>query len=211
MILGFAHLGINTSNIEETQRSFIDSDYIEENSFIGLKNHINKKPFLKKYNNRHDIKILKNNNRLTVEITNHGEIHGLNNQLELSNDKTSIILSVPDLKLPKKILTEGLGFKEEKNRYFLESLIPSWSCNIVLMQKDSQETMLDNEGPSCLAFYVRNIQETLNTLVLCGAINYSAVFCLTTNMSLKIAMLRVPGGPVLELIEVDKDNGKKNN
>lgn len=204
MILGFAHLGINSSDLIDAQEYFIKAGYQKENDFFGLENNPEKKPFLNHYVTKHDISILKSKDKLPIEITSHGKAFGKNDQLELSNDCKNILLRMPDTSIADQLLIHGLGFKRENGSYYFESFIPSWNCQIMIEESNTKKTMLDHEGPSCLAFYVRKIEDSLNLLVLNGAINYSAIFNLYTDRKLNIAMLRMPGGPVIELIEIKR-------
>ena len=204
MILGFAHLGINSENLQITREYYLQAGYQEESKFLGLENSPEKKPFLNHYTSKHDISILKVKDGLPIEITEHGKVFGKNSQLEISDNYRYITLRMADLSIAEQLLTHALGFNKENGSYYLKSLIPTWSCQILLEECNTEITMLDHEGPSCLAFYVRNIDDALNLLVLNGAINYSASFTLHTDRKLNIGMLRIPGGPVIELIEIKR-------
>lgn len=206
MILGFAHLAINTSNFEETIKRYQKLGYSIDSTFINLPNNVKKNNFLTNYQEKHDISILTQESKVNLEITCHGETFGENHQLELTENNTKISMFTPNQSVAKRILVDGLGFKEEENpnEFSLHSIIPNWVCNIVLAKEERGNTNLDNEGPSCIAFYVRNIEDVISNLVLSGAINYSGFFSLTTDKNLNVAMLRLPNGPAIELIEVIK-------
>ena len=206
MILGFAHLAINTSNFEGTTKRYQKLGYSVDSTFLNLPNNLKKNNFLTNFQEKHDILILTQESKVNLEITSHGGVYGENHQLALTEDNTKISLFTSNQSVTKKILVDGLGFKEEENsnELSLKSIIPSWSCNIILVKEDRGHTKLDYEGPSCIAFYVRNIEVAITNLVLSGAINYSGFFSLTTDKNLNVAMLKLPNGPVIELIEVIK-------
>ena len=43
MIIGFAHIAINTDKIEDLKKLYCNNGYLESNSFYSVKNHSSKK------------------------------------------------------------------------------------------------------------------------------------------------------------------------
>ena len=72
---------------------------------------------------------------------------------------------------------------------------------------DSNSSRIDANGPSCLAFYSSNIIEDRKNLIKLGATDYSDVFNLSLGVkSMDIFMARAPGGILIELIQIRKNN-----
>lgn len=205
MIIGFAHISINTSKPESLISDLSKEGYKLTYKFSDLENNPAKKELLNFYHKKHEIFLMEKDNSLSIEITNHGATYTHNNQIKFDKNKSRLIISTDNSKNLKSNLIENLGFIEHEENLHLRSVIPSWCCDLEVNEQDSNITMLDNEGLTSIAFYVRNIEQVASKLVFSGVIYYSGIFNLETKNHLKIAILRLEDGLIIELIEIIKN------
>jgi len=207
MIIGFAHIAINIDKIEDLKKLYCNNGYLESNSFYSVKNHSSKKSFCYSFQKKHDLIILNSTkNFFSIELTCHGKTTGFNKQLKIEDKK--IIVKTQMAKEFHKFCSQGLGFSSISNRNIkFSSINPSWSCELIIEKKDSNSSRIDANGPSCLAFYSSNIIEDRKNLIKLGATDYSDVFNLSLGVkSMDIFMTRAPGGILIELIQIRKNN-----
>lgn len=199
MILGFAHLAINTGNLAQTEGEWLARGYTRSALYRSIPNHPAKRAFLHHYQPLHDLLLLNVSGMWPLEITCHGPEHGDNRQLAWASD--AIHVTLPDPAPFRALLLKGLGFQEEGHDFLLESRLPGWSCRLRLDEGATEPVRLDAAGPTCLAFYCNRIEEDAQCLIGLGASVYSGIFDLTLgDRGMRIVLLRAPGGPLLELI-----------
>ena len=199
MILGFAHLAINVSDLAVAEGEWLARGYTRSALHRDVPNHSGKSAFTELYQPRHDLLLLNAAGLWPLEITCHGPTQGYNQQLAWTPD--ALQAKLPDPAPLRALLLEGLGFQAEANDFRLKSRLPGWSCRLRLEQGATEPVRLDATGPTCLAFYCNRIEEDAQHLLGLGASDYSGVFDLTLGArSMNIALLRAPGGPLLELI-----------
>lgn len=206
MILGFAHLAINSSNLSDDEIFWSAKGYSCIVTHSKVANHQSKKAFCENYQVLHDIVLLRGKNLWPLELTYHGTTSAENSQLFWSDGV--IIVKIPELKKFQSFLAKGLGFKFLKDNYVaLDALIPGWSCLIKLIEEDTKPVLLDATGGTCLAFYSNNLEEDIMNLLALGATDCSGVFDLELReRKVSIAMMRMPGGPLLELIKIERSS-----
>jgi hypothetical protein len=203
MILGFAHLAVNVADMEAAETYWRTKSYARTALYFDTPNHPFKQRFLSNYQQLHDLMLLSGSGLWPIELTKHGPTHSVNTQLEWNQD--AIQVTVPDPAPLQRLLVNGLGFCADNDDLVLNSRLPAWSCRLRLVAGDSLPTSLEATGPSCLAFYCNRIADDAQTLIGLGATDYTNEFELTLGeRDMTIAMLRAPGGPLLELINPRK-------
>ena len=96
---------------------------------------------------------------------------------------------------------------EVDGRIEIRGAFPKWSAQLRLVENKSapQCQPLDIEGYSCLAFYSNNILEDVQRLVGLGAGSATEEFAVDlSGRRVNVAMLRSPGGAILELLRVNR-------
>lgn len=200
MILGFAHLAINYGDLATAEAEWLARGYARAALHRGVPNHPAKRAFTGHYQAQHDLLLMQGSGLWPLELTCHGPTQSENRQLAWAPDAIRVTLSDP---APLRgVLREGLGFQEAPaGELHLDSRLPAWSCRLRLQAGASEPVRLDAAGPTCLAFYSNRIEEDASRLIALGASDYSGVFDLTLGeRAMSIALLRGPGGPLLELI-----------
>lgn len=203
MILGFAHLAVNVDDLDTAENYWQSKGYSRNALYLNTPNHPSKQLFLTNYQPFHDLMLMSGSGLWPLEITRHGSTDAVNTQMEW--DRNAIRISVPNPACFQRLLIDGLGFSEDDGDLILKSRLPSWFCRLRLVAGDCLPTSLSAEGPSCLAFYCNRITEDANKLIELGATDYTNEFELTLGeRAMTIAMMRLPGGPLLELINPRK-------
>ena len=200
MILGFAHLTINTADLAEVEASLVASGYKCIAKHLGVANYSKKRAFCETFHSLHDLALLRAPDSWPLELTCHGPTFGENTQISWTRDRFIINVCKPDI--VEKLFIEGLGFKSADDRdLVMASHFPDWSCRIRIEQGNSEPVRLDASGPTCLAFYCNHIDEELERLIELGAVDCTDIFEITLGeKKMDIAIMRLPGGPLLELI-----------
>lgn len=202
MILGFAHLAINTENLLQAEEKWRKYGYRRKAMHINVPNHSSKGAFSRTSPTRHDLMLLDGSGLWPLELTCHGPARGLNTQITWASD--SIQIKLNDLVPLQRFLQNGLGFVPwNEGTLRLKSLLPGWLCQICLNVGESEPVQLDAAGPTCLAFYSNRIEEDALRLCSLGGTDFSGIFDLVLGQqTMSIALMRAPGGPLLELISL---------
>jgi hypothetical protein len=199
MILGFAHIAINVSDPIAAEKLWKKKGYTRQAFFDNVPNHISKKIFTLNYNKEHDILLLSGNGLWPIEITTHGINDFKNNQLFWNQNLISV--KVPNANELVEFLVNGLGFHSQNNILTLNSRFSNWECKIKVESDNSESVMLDGIGPTCLAFYCNNLSVDVQHLINLGALDTTECFEISLgSKTMMIAMLRAPGGILIELI-----------
>jgi hypothetical protein len=200
MILGFAHLAINAADIDQAAVAWGFYGYTTVAVHRGEPNHPSKQPFCVRYQGHHDLMLLKGPDIWPLEVTCHGPLTGSNKQIAWAED--AIRISVTDPEALQCFFVDALGFRHmDNNTIQLDSRLPGWSCRLKIERGVSKPVLLDAEGATCLAFYCNRIEEDALALIQQGANEYTGIFDVTLDQKrMSIAMMRLPGGPLLELI-----------
>jgi hypothetical protein len=200
VILGFAHLAINTDDLVRFEPAWLALGYQRAAFHRTVPNNAAKRLFTDHYQPEHDLMLLQGTGLWPLELTCHGPVRGENRQLAWGPDAIRVEVNEPDRL--RKLLVEGVGFREAAHAELsLDSRLPGWSCRLCLGPGDAPPVRLDAAGPTCLAFYSNRIEEDAHRLLDLGASDYSGIFPLTlAERAMNIALLRAPGGPLLELI-----------
>ncbi len=202
MILGFAHLTINVEDLGQAEFEWLKKGYSRNFLHNQVANHPSKRVFTHSYLPFHGLLLLKGRGLWPLELTCHGPTEGENRQLIWS--KEAIVVRVREPATFQRVLIDGLGFElVENGSLHLDSRLPGWSCRIRLKKDQNEPVRLDAPGPTCLAFYSNRVEEDACRLTELGAFDYTGIFELTLGQrNLSIAMMRLPGGPLLELIAI---------
>lgn len=205
MILGFAHLAVNVGNLVEAEAAWKMEGYARKALHLAVPNHPSKKKLLGNYQPLHDLMLLAGPGLWPLELTCHGPVFSDNTQLAWGREE--IRVTVPDPSPLRRLFVEALGFRAEGNDFLvLDSRFPGWSCRLRLQTGASAPVSLDAAGPTCLAFYCTRSTANVQRLIDSGATDSTGSFDLTLGeQAMSIAMLRVPGGPLLELINPRSD------
>lgn len=200
MILGFAHLAVNVADITQAEAQWRKEGYSCIADHRDVPNHSTKKMFCSCYQPLHSLALLSGPGLWPLELTYHGPTRSINKQIAWNRD--AIQITVPDPMPLSRLLVDGLGFHEyDQNSFLLESRFPSWSCRLRLEKGDTQQISLDDAGFTCLAFYSSHCDEDAQRLLQLAATDYTGCYNLSLGKrNMMIAMLRAPGGPLLELI-----------
>ena len=211
MILGFAHLAINVYNLFDAELKWRTEGYTRNALYLSAKNHLAKSQFLTAYQSIHDLMLLNGTGLWPLELTCHGNIYSVNTQLQWNRE--AIQITVPKPVTLQSLLVKGLGFRITEHRTLvLENRLQAWTCRLKLQEGDTCPVSLDAAGPTCLAFYSNRIDEDEQRLVDLGATVSTGPFDITLGeRNMTIAMLRVPGGLLVELIKPGKKNDHTNN
>ncbi len=201
MILGFAHLTENTGDIANAEKLWLSQGYQRSAWHKGVPNHASKAAFTSQYEPTHDLMLLSGEGLWPLELTFHGNVDGNNKQIFWSKDH--ITLSVPDVRTVSDILQKALGFSiAVEGIYSFTSRFPNWNCRIRLEQSNAKPVTLDASGATALAFYTNRIIDDAEMIVSFGATHFSGIFELQVgDRDMLIALARLPGGPLIELIE----------
>lgn len=200
MIMGFAHLAVNVADMASAETSWQAEGYTRTALYCDVPNHPSKRVFLSNYQPFHDLLLMTGPGLWPIELTFHGPIQGDNTQLVWGREAIQITLAAS---LPlRHLLVSGLGFREiDSDDLILTSHLPGWSCRLKLKTGDTLPTYLSASGPTCLAFYSNHIDVDAKRLIELGATDYTGGFKHTLGeRDMTIAILRAPGGPILELI-----------
>ena len=206
MILGFAHLAINTDNLDELEQFYSSKGYVKSSLFNEVKNAPAKKSFCINYQDKHDLLLMQNNDKnFSLELTCHGKISGKNNQLIFDDNNIIVRVRNPDEFID--FFSQGLGFKNLlTNTLSFKSINPTWCCELNIEKGETENSRVDACGPSCLAFYSSNVIDDRKTLIKHGAVDCSDIFNLSFGVkSMDIIMTRSPGGVLVELIQIRKN------
>lgn len=208
MIIGFDHLAMNTNNSLSTIADLESRGYQKSFVEFEIDNPIEKSIHLTHYQPKHDLGQFKHpHTHLTIEFTNHGAFADQGTPFELN--ATTIQIKTNKILEDEQILLQSLKFQKISEREFkLTRPFPQWNCQIELIHEASvKRSMLDSKGYSCLAFICNNIENDLIVAEQNGATSLTSIFALSVNQKkLRIAMFRLPGGALIELIQFDKGN-----
>ena len=202
MILGFAHLAVNVADLAEAESAWRLEGYSRTALYSNVTNHPSKQRYLTSYQPLHDLMLLAGPGLWPLELTHHGATHTDNNQLSWGREAIRVTISDP---APlRRLLVEGLGFREAANdTLLLDGRLPGWTCRLRLQADASIPVSLDAAGPTCLAFYCNRVTEDAQRLIDLGATDPTGNFDITLGeRAMTIAMLRAPGGPLIELINL---------
>lgn len=203
MILGFAHLMVNTDDIAAAEADWSARGYQRTAYHIKAPNHPSKAAYTGRYNPEHDLMLLAGEGLWPLELTCHGPVTGENRQISWAAEQLTI--ACPQAYRLCEMLEKGLGFRPQPDGSLsLEARLPSWQCRIAMMEDPAAPPRLDAAGATGLAFYVRRIAEEAEALEALGATEMSGIFDLSLGeRKMKIVLMRAPGGPLIELIELD--------
>lgn len=204
MILGFAHLAVNVPNLLEAEVAWRAEGYTRNAIYLTVPNHPSKQRFLSTYELSHDLMLMSGPDLWPLELTCHGVTRSINTQLKWGRE--SICITVPAPASLQRLLVEGLGFRvTEDGILSLDGRFPGWSCLLRLQTGYNMPISLDSIGPTCLAFYCNRTKDDVQRLIDLGATDPTDPFDIVLGpRSMKIVMLRAPGGLLLELIDPRK-------
>jgi hypothetical protein len=204
MILGFAHLAVNVSDLLGAEALWCKEGYTRSALYLAAPNHPSKKQYTSTYHPSHDLMLLTGAHLWPLELTCHGATYSVNKQLKWGRE--FILITVPDPAPLQRLLVDGLGFRmTEDGSLILNSCLPGWTCRLRLQMGETAPVSLDRTGPTCLAFYCNQIEEDTQRLLGLGAKDNIEPFDISLGArDMTIAMLRGPGGLLIELINPRK-------
>lgn len=196
-------MAINVANLAAAEAEWRRQGYGRIALHERVPNHREKKPFLSEYSAVHDLMLLGASGRWPLELTCHGRVTGRNEQLIWGPE--AIALITDRIEECQEFMQEGLGFRVgEDGMLVLPSRFPGWRCRIALEASATHKTTtLSAEGPSCLAFYTNRPELDAQRLMELGGTDFTGCFSIELGERyLTIAMVRAPGGAIIELIGV---------
>lgn len=209
MIVGLSHLTVNTSNIEGLRKNYIHAGWQESFFERAVLNHPAKSIFLNKYEKFHHLCVMNKDGYSDIELVQHSrEIFSVNNVYK-PEDEGIIEVQCSNYEASRAFWIVGMGFEETKDVLIKSSPLPQWNCKIKLKKSDVQPiSLLDNSGPSCLAFYTTNLDGDIATLLdkeKSYSVSVSDLIQLEVNTKkLRIKMVQAPSLELVELIELEQ-------
>ena len=206
MILGFSHLTFGTRNFDQAMRNFQSMGFVPTSIYRSVRSAPAKWPLMTQPAQKHDLALLKRS--LTVEIVSH-DTGSVDRPPVLDFDSTAgdIMLRVQDARRELDFLEKVLPCTRAGDRIAIHGAFPTWSARLRLVEDRSgpHSQPLDIEGYSSLAFYSNNIEEDVRCFVELGAGNATEEFFVELNgRRIGVAMLRSPGGVILELLRINR-------
>lgn len=200
MILGFAHLSVNVSELDVAEIEWSEHGYTCQAIHRGVPNPSAKSLYRHKNPDFHDLMLMGGHGLWPIELTCHGNTEGENTVLIWS--KEALTLQCRDPIDAAEFMVAGLGFQREETDYLiLNSRLPGWNCRIRIVEGNPLPVSINASGPTCLAFYCARLEEDAHTLLNLNAGEYTGVFDIRVgDRDMNIAMLRAPFGILLELI-----------
>lgn len=125
----------------------------------------------------------------------------------------ALLKPVAGLEDAVRFWSEALGWKATRSggapgfrwqRMDFRSPVPAWSLPLVLHERSgaAEPSRLDEAGGNCLSVLVRDVERTRQRLLEWSSVTATEIMELTVNAQpLKLAMVRVPDGALLELLE----------
>ena len=206
MIIGIDHIAINTKNIIEYEKTFLNDSYqcLFKNN---IPNNKKKKTFLKKYNKYHKIAYYESlNNYFPIELTEHGN-DITQKETPLSFEKNTISIKVTDVEQEKSLWSELLQIDKLKNGEIeFGSILPNrgFRLNFIPVKRKILYT-LDTEGCTCVALITTNIYNIISILKNSGLCEFVGPWISkVNNKKLIIVMFKTTGGIIVELIQLEK-------
>lgn len=206
MILGFAHLTFGTRQFDRATELFQKSGFVLKDAYRSVPSAPAKWPLMAHHAKKHDLALLMGS--VGVEIVSHdtGSIDGPA-MLDFDPHSGVITLNSRDIVREGEFIAQSLPCMEVDGRIEIRGAFPKWSAQLRLVENKSapQCQPLDIEGYSCLAFYSNNIREDVQRLVGLGAGSATEEFAVDlSGRRVNVAMLRSPGGAILELLRVNR-------
>ena len=204
MIIGFAHICLNTASVTEAVTPLIEQGYKISGKFIAVPSASEKWSLLSRPATRHDLILLEG--PLPIEVVKHDtSTYGKDSNLNITEDYSSLVLSARD-EVSEQAFMTLLGFQPLADGSLkLKSQFSQWSVQLKFSAKAraAADPMLDVDGFSCLAFYSTDPIEDGERLKAAGARDITNAFSIVLGKrSMSIIMLRSPEGIIIELIKV---------
>jgi hypothetical protein len=206
VILGFAHLALNTGQIDQAIASFQETGFVLRSVHRMVPSAIAKWPLLTLPAKQHDLALMDGN--IVLEIISHdtGSVEGAA-VLGFDVETGLITLRSRNAARERDFFSSALPCAETDGLIEIRGAFPAWRARLQVVEDATAPTLppLDIDGFSCLAFYSSNITEDSRRLIALGARDVTGQFVVTVNdRDLSIVMLRSPGGAILELVKVNR-------
>jgi len=206
MILGFAHLTLGAAQVDKAVGRLLERGFSLKSSHRGIPSAAAKWPLMARRAKSHDLVLMSGG--VAVEIVSHdtGSVT-TGAVLDFSAESGQVILRVEHVARERDFLLASLSCVANEGIIEVRGAFPSWNVRLELVADSAVPALppLDIEGFSCLAFYSNNIREDIARLLALGARDATDEFEINLNgRALSIAMLRSPGGAILELIKAKR-------
>jgi hypothetical protein len=206
VILGFAHLTLSTRQLERSIELFQTAGFVLKETYHSVPSSAAKWPLMAHKASRHTLVLL--NGRVPIEIVSHdtGSVDSPG-MLAFDPGGGTITLRSSDVARDGAFIAKSLPCAITADGIRFHGVLPAWSAQIQLVEDETAPCAqpLDIEGYSCLAFYSTSISEDVERLVGLGAENATEEFAVElNNRRVGVAMMRSPGGAIIELIKVSR-------
>ena len=205
MILGFSHLIHATADAETAIAYWSRRGWTRAWDAPGIPSAPEKWPLMACPAEEHDLHLLDGPVRIEVVAHDTGTAKGIE-RIRLSEDRAIVELTTDDPDLERRFFREGLRFGGDTDDVSTFSgRLPGWSLSVrPVLVAEAEETPLDLEGLSCLAFLSTAPEEDAEALRAHGARDATGSFGITVNgRRLRVLMLRSPTGILIELVKVE--------
>jgi hypothetical protein len=206
MIIGFDHVALNVANFQEAACRLDEEGYERKFLASGLPNNPAKIPLLLAYRPDHGIAYYAKPDALPIELTCHGTEKG-RKAGNIAYQGDLLILKVADTEKEADFWRSALGFKDNGQASLtFNAVVAQWRCKISLKESpDVAPALLDDEGYTCIALLVKDIDRDMQRVAEAGAQEQTEIFAHEMNgHKQRIAMFRTPGNIIVELVEINK-------
>lgn len=221
MILGVEHIALSCVNIETgvaglSARGFAPA-FVERD----IPNAPEKRPLLHAYAARHDIASCRARTGIAIELTNHGPVNAPappSYEVTFGDDGiAAVALTSGDVRATKRFWRDGLRFTvaagdaADRAQAILAIRPPvaAWAFELrVAPGPERALPMLDDEGFPCVALITNRLDADLAQAISAGGHSAAGPFIAHVNGNeLHVALLRGPGGELVELIAFARKGG----
>jgi hypothetical protein len=206
LILGFAHLTLSTRRLERSIELFRKAGFVLKETHRTIPSSAAKWPLMAYKASCHTLVLLKG--RVPIEIVSHdtGSVDSAG-MLAFDLGDGTVTLRSSDVERDRAFISKSLPCTTASDGVRFQGLLPAWNAQIQLVEDKTAPRVqpLDIEGYSCLAFYSTSISDDVQRLVGLGAENATEEFAVElNNRKIGVAMMRSPGGAIIELIKVSR-------
>ncbi|MBF0342235.1 MAG: hypothetical protein HQL95_14915 [Magnetococcales bacterium] len=207
MILGFSHLALTACDWTSQSQSLEAAGYTRVFFSRHLPNPPEKIPLLSRHHPTHDLALYHHPTGLAIELIDHGpHASPQTGPYQVDPQEPGCLrLHCADPAREIPFWTRGLGFRlnPEGTEGVLQRPVAAWCARLRWIHDPAiTPAPLDAGGHACAAFVVADLKRELLRMITLGAWEITPPFCLSPNgQPLLIALLRAPGGAIVELLQ----------
>lgn len=206
MILGFDHLALSTTCMQESHSQLVKNGYQSYFLEMAVVNQPAKTKLLSHYQNEHHIGYFRSNapSTVAIELIDHGKMHQSKGPYQWQAPFVEVHAEVSSAEAD--FWVQVFNLKHHDDYYTLHSILPHARAQFRFIPAQCAKSYLNSEGYTCAAFLTNTLSQDILKAKACGATDITEMFHLeVNNKPLRIAMFRTPGGAICELIQVIKN------